>query len=199
MTKCRYCGRANPDRAPFCDRCGKPLVAEQVSIQSRVCPNCGVMNPVSATSCKNCFMALPSLYPEISSTLASTGLPAQTDGWPQDAADTPSQRPAIAALLMVGGGISELILAVRDLTMHVPATDLPIDLSGLVTFCGALELILGLIVIAGGLVAFRKGSFTLILVAAIAGMLGVGPFYVGFIMSLIALILVALSRDEFEE
>lgn len=198
MTKCHNCGRQNPDRSAFCDRCGKPLIAEQVPIQSRECPKCGALNPVSATSCKDCSTDLPSLYPDISSTLASTGSPTQADGWLQDSVDARSQKPSIAAVLMVGAGISELMVAVRDLTMQAPATDLPIDLSGLLLLCGTFELVLGLIVIAGAYLAFKRGSFTLTVIATIAGMLAVGPFYIGFLMSLLALVLVALSRDEFE-
>jgi Double zinc ribbon len=199
MTRCRNCGRVNPDGSAFCDRCGKSLTEVQPPIQRRECPQCGAFNTVSATSCKSCSAVLPSLYPDISSTLASTGSPSQTDGWLRDSVDVRSQKPSIAAVLMVGAGISELIVAARDLTMQVPATDIPIDLSGLLLLCGAFELILGLVVIAGAYVAFKRGSFMLTVVATIAGMLAVGPFYLGFLMSLVALVMVALSKDEFLE
>jgi ribosomal protein L40E len=198
MTKCHNCGRMNPDRSAFCDRCGKPLIAEQILIQSRECPKCGALNTVAATSCKACSTVLPSLYPDISSTLASTGSPAQTDEWLQDSVDARSQKPSIAALLMVGAGILELFTAMRGFTAHVPTTDLPMDVSGFVFFCASLELLMGLIVIIGAYVAFKRGSFTLTVIATIAGMLAVGPFAIGLLMSLIALVLVALSRDEFE-
>ena len=199
MTKCHNCGRHSPDKSAFCDRCGKPLIEEQVPIQSRECPKCGAPNPVSATFCKDCSTDLPSLYPDISSTLASTGSPAQTDEWLRDPVDARSQKPSIAAVLMVGAGISELVMAARNLTMQAPVTDLPIDLSGLLLLCGMFELVLGTIVIAGAYVAFKRRSFTLTVIATIAGMLAVGPFAIGLLMSLIALVLVALSRDEFEE
>ena len=40
---------------------------------------------------------------------------------------------------------------------------------------------------------------TLAIIGAIFGMLGVGPFYLGAIMGLVALILIAISRDDFDD
>ncbi len=189
----------NPDRSAFCDRCGKPLTAEQIPIRSRECPQCGVFNSVAATSCKACSTVLPSLYPDISSTLASTGSPAETDGWLQDSVEARSQKPSIAAVLMVGAGILELFAAIRGFTAQVPTTDLPINVSGFIFFCASLEFLMGLIVILGAYVAFKRGSFTLAVIATIAGMLGVGLLDLGSLMSLVALVLIALSKDEFLE
>jgi hypothetical protein len=110
-----------------------------------------------------------------------------------------SQKPSIAAVLMVGAGVLEIFTAMRGFTEQIPTTDLPIDVSGLVLFCASLVLIMALIVIAGAYVAFKRGSFTLAVIATIAGMLGVGAFYLGFLMSLIALVLIALSKNEFQE
>jgi hypothetical protein len=113
--------------------------------------------------------------------------------------DARSQKPSIAAILMVGTGILDIIYGIQGFTAKVPATDLPVDFSGLILFCSSLVFVMGLIVLAGAYMAFKRGSFTLTVVATVAGMLGLGVFYLGFLMSLIALVLVALSRDEFEE
>jgi class 3 adenylate cyclase len=44
--KCPFCGFENPERAKFCQNCGKP--------QERLCPNCGTANSLQAKFCMNC-------------------------------------------------------------------------------------------------------------------------------------------------
>jgi hypothetical protein len=121
------------------------------------------------------------------------------DGWWRDDVDARSKKPTIAAILMVGAGISELYSAVLGFRVQAPVTDLPINVSGLILFCATLMLVMGVVVTAGAFVAFKRLSFTMAMIATIAGMLGVGPYALGSLMSLIAMVLVALSKEEFRE
>jgi len=64
-------------------------------------------------------------------------------------------------------------------------------------FCGGLDIVFGAASIAGGAYAMQAKSFVLALVGAILGMLGLG-LLVGFVFGLIATILIAVSRGEFQ-
>jgi hypothetical protein len=57
--------------------------------------------------------------------------------------------------------------------------------------------LLAAVCITGGIFALRKQRFIFAIIGAIAGMMTVG-LYAGFIMSLIALVLLAISQKEFE-
>ncbi len=109
-----------------------------------------------------------------------------------------SQKPVYAAIFLAGAGVLDMFTAIIILDTKAPVTDVPINLSGFILFCGVLVFLLSLAGFAGAFVAYEKGSLTLVLVATIAVMLGVGPFYLAFLFGLVALILIALSTEQFQ-
>jgi hypothetical protein len=65
-------------------------------------------------------------------------------------------------------------------------------------WCVALGVVLGLIGIVGGVLAMMKRLFGLALVGAICVTLSFGWFGMSFFMGLLAVILVAISKDAFD-
>jgi hypothetical protein len=63
--------------------------------------------------------------------------------------------------------------------------------------CGGIELVFGLLSVLGAVMALRRSSWGLALVGALFCMLSMGPMFIASILGLIALILVAISRQDF--
>jgi hypothetical protein len=68
--------------------------------------------------------------------------------------------------------------------------------TGMLCLCGGLDIVFGLASLAGGIMALKRTSFGLALLGAILGMLGFG-FLIGALLGLIAVILIAVSRQDF--
>lgn len=109
-----------------------------------------------------------------------------------------SSRPLIAGVLIVGAGLADIasvvlyhVFAERDLP------DYPFDVTGLLNFCIAFIFLMGVIAVVAGVVAMKKGAFAVVIVGAVAGMLGGGSYFLGFILGLLGMIVAAFSADEF--
>jgi hypothetical protein len=63
--------------------------------------------------------------------------------------------------------------------------------------CGAIFIILGIIVILGGIMSILKKMWALALIASVIGIFTIGFYGTGSILSIIALVLIAISKDEF--
>ena len=70
-------------------------------------------------------------------------------------------------------------------------------ISGIFCICGTIEFIFALVMIAGGMAALDRRMWGLALTGSILGLFTIGFFLETSIMSLIALVLLAISRDEF--
>jgi amino acid transporter len=123
--------------------------------------------------------------------------------------------PAVAkkSALPVAGGVLVLIAGLLALVMGGLYLALDIDdlddagvtlppemtleeLQDIITMCGALCIIFGIIAILGGVFSLQRKHFALAIVGAIFGLLGIG-FFLGSLLALIGLILIAMSRHEF--
>lgn len=228
MTKtCVSCGRENPEDSEYCNRCGRRLEETRpshVPSQAKICPYCGSLNPPYAEFCLNCAKDLPQKNPVAASRYCAWcggGVPEKAMICPRcghdpagpstmylDAVPRPrSLKPLIAVVLLIGSGILDIISAIGLLTANLSSaaaragvpTEFVSPLEGFLQICGTLALVFGLIACTGGSLAYMRRTSTLAIVAAIFGMLGVGPFYLGSALGLIALILIAISRDDFED
>ena len=192
---CSYCGSLNPPYAAFCSNCAKDLVQRPASspprLYTRYCGWCGAGVDPDARTCGRCGHD-----------------PAGPSAEHMMLEPRPmSQKPLVAGILMIGAGILELFSAFQLLTLDVSTaaseagipSDIASGIAGFLQVCGAMVVIFAVIVAAGGALTFRRKSFTIGIVAAIFGMLGIGPFYLGSLFSLVALILVAVSRDDFSD
>jgi hypothetical protein len=113
-----------------------------------------------------------------------------------------SPLPIVAGILLiivalqayiVGGALfvgSEFVSSFSD----VPGAD---TLSDILKVCGIIFIILGILVILGAVSAITKKSWGLALVGSIIGIFTIGYYLTGTLLSIVALILLALSKDEF--
>ena len=70
------------------------------------------------------------------------------------------------------------------------------DLGGALAICGILIVIFAVMALVGGIFAIQRKNWAFALVGSILGMFAIG-FLIGAILSLIALILIAVAREEF--
>jgi len=68
--------------------------------------------------------------------------------------------------------------------------------SGYLCMCGGIDVLFGLGSIVGGIFAVKREKFMLAVVGAVVGMLGLG-LMIGFVLGLIALLLIATAKSEF--
>jgi len=105
----------------------------------------------------------------------------------------------VAGLLAVAMGVFYLALDVselRDSGVTIPGDVSDEDLQNVLSLCGALAMVFGLVAVVGGIFGMMRKNFALGIVGGIFGMLGVG-FAFGALLAIIGLILIALSRKEF--
>jgi hypothetical protein len=129
--------------------------------------------------------------------------------WDNITLDTTTQksgRPVgftIAGLLLFVVAILDIITGVYNMAVGSSLDPVAlegfgtIDLAGYVMCCGTLVLIFGAAALVGGYFTLVQERWTIALLGAILGMLSVGPYALGFLLGLIALILIAAGRDEF--
>jgi hypothetical protein len=120
---------------------------------------------------------------------------------------SPSYIPLVAGILLIGAGLlglftwtSALALDSSMLQSVLPA-DAPItieQLQSILVTCGIIGCILSVFALVGGIVAVKRKSWGLAIVGGILGIFTIGPIFLGSIISLVGLILVAVSRKEFQ-
>jgi zinc-ribbon domain len=106
----------------------------------------------------------------------------------------------IAGLLAIGLGVLYLTMGVSDLEnsgVTLPPEVSLEDVQDLLSVCGALAVLFGVIAIIGGVFAIQRKHFALAIIGGLFGMAGIG-FFLGALLALIALILVAVSKEEFD-
>ncbi len=107
--------------------------------------------------------------------------------------------PVIGGVLIMVGGLIALMWGLALIgTMDTLDSMVPVDVEGmdmledLVNTCGAILVICGLIGVLGGIMGILRKSFGLAIVGGIFALPGF------FILGLIGLILVAISKEEFK-
>jgi len=65
--------------------------------------------------------------------------------------------------------------------------------------CAGISLVLSLIAVIGGMAGMMRRMFFLAIIGAICGMLSGGMFGISFLLALLGLILMAVSKDAFND
>lgn len=148
---------------------------------SRMCVSCGRSIEMDANVCQHCghdFRA-----------------PAEGPAAPKKK----TALPVIGGVLVMVGGLVTLVAGLALIgTMDSLDAMVPMDVEGmdmfedLVNTCGAILVIFGLIGVLGGVMGILRKSFGLAIVGGIFALPG------WFIPALIGLILIAISKEEFE-
>ena len=71
------------------------------------------------------------------------------------------------------------------------------DLGGILILCGAIGMILSILTLIGGIMAMQHKMWGFALLGAIIGLFIIGPVLISSILSFVALILIAISKEEF--
>jgi len=82
---------------------------------------------------------------------------------------------ALASFMPVGGGLVQTIILV----------------------CGGIEIVFGILMLLGGVMAIRRKMWALALVGAILGLFTFGWYGLSSILSLVAIIILAIAKKEF--
>jgi len=130
--------------------------------------------------------------------------PIEADPFKQQS--TGSSMPTIAGLILILAGLLGLLSWVSsfliDPTQLIPSgTELPItpeQLRSILQMCSIIGCILSVFTLLGGILAFKKKRWELALIGSLLGLFTIGPFLLASILSLIGLILVGISKKEFQ-
>jgi hypothetical protein len=120
---------------------------------------------------------------------------------------THSSMPLFAGIMVIIAGLAAIGMGFLYLTMGASDLDgsgvtLPPEVSledvqDVLSVCGSLAILFGVIAIIGGVFTIQRKHFALAIIGALFGMAGVG-FLLGALLALIALILIAVSKQEFD-
>ncbi len=118
-----------------------------------------------------------------------------------------SKKPLIAGVLMIIAFILAVVAAGQIFFLDMDALNLEeleeqeefgVEfVETIMNVCGAIFLILGIFLLIGGILAIKRIHWGIALAASIAGIFSMGPFFIGSVLSLVALVLIFMSKDEF--
>lgn len=206
--KCPSCGKENASYVIYCGNCGTALprgvmehkpgtepvpsspasspnsvLAPSIHSTKTTCPNCGRLISVYDYECPFCLhstgrgdIETDYLQPHRSGGLTAAGI-----------------MMILVGVIGIGTGLLILIAGAS----YVPQSSADVNVQNIIGCCGALELTFGLGSGLGGLFAIQRKHFVLALLGSIVGLLTIGPLFIGSILSLISLILVAMAHQEF--
>ncbi len=89
------------------------------------------------------------------------------------------------------------ILIAEDIAEEAEAMGMPSFVSGIFMTCAIIMVIFAILALLGGVMAITGKSFGFAILGAVFALFTLGPFFLGSLLGLVALILLALSKDEF--
>lgn len=219
MVKCPKCGAKNPNYIIYCGKCGEqipedlrraaeaepePEPAQTASVPvptsptpgpaapaqeaTKRCNWCGTYNKTSASFCSNCGRDPYRVTPYDAGT-----------AWEPIQESPRSGVPLIGGILAILAGILALGQGViYAMANEIATTQGFTEIAGSLCVCSGIDILFGLASVVGGIFAIQRKHFALALIGAILGMLGIG-FVIGALFGLIALVLIAVSKAEFED
>jgi len=143
------------------------------------------------------------MEPELSSSMEN----AQFSTTPEQHGRSTNSLPLIAGILFILAGLSGLFTWASALAIDpsmiqgLLPPDSPItaeQLQSILMVCGAIGCILSIFTLAGGIVALKRKAWGLAVIGGILGLFVIGPLFMGSILSLIGLILVIISKNQFQ-
>ncbi len=118
-----------------------------------------------------------------------------------------SSLPVVGGILILIAGI--MGLAMGGLLMAINTADfshyglgnlssLSSTIHNILLVCGAIFIVLGLLAVFGGIMGVRRKSWGLAVLGGVLGLFVIGPYFLGSLLSLVGLILVAVSKKDFD-
>ena len=125
-----------------------------------------------------------------------------------------AQAPHEKGALSLVGGILILVAGLMGLVLGIMLMTIDIDelvnwtgvdigdtldfVEDILDICGAIAAIFGIIAVLGGLFGVMRKHYGLVILGGVFGLLCVGPFGVGSLLALVGLILVIVSKKDFD-
>ena len=124
-----------------------------------------------------------------------------------------SHFPIIAGILLVIAGIISMLYFIFIMSLDIIALESFVDINqfksidpnitmeqvkGFFNLCSGIFIVISIFPILGGILSFRKKLWGIALACSIVGLLSIGPVFISSILCLIALIFVAISKQEFQ-
>lgn len=116
-----------------------------------------------------------------------------------------TSRPLIAGILLIIAGLDGIILGGilaalgGSLAATMGAFPGGEEIGGIFVVCGIILIIFGILALLGGIMAATRKNWAIALIGSIFGLFCLGLFFFeASILSLVALILIAISKDEFQ-
>ncbi|HUV61744.1 MAG TPA: zinc ribbon domain-containing protein [Thermoplasmata archaeon] len=112
--------------------------------------------------------------------------------------------PVIGGALLIVTAVMGLFMGAMLLAVDVSELDqYGLDIAGdlledIMTVCGTIIIVLSLIVVLGGFFGVMRKHWGIAIVGGVLGLFIIGPMMIGSLLSLVGLILIAVSRKEFE-
>jgi hypothetical protein len=164
------------------------------------CPSCRHEIPPDANVCPNCGFRLK---PEVEKAFT---VQAKTAPKAVVAASRGTSKSLIGGVLVMISGligiiyglmVAALASTVFDMFGGMYGEDILKAAEGILVACGVIWFIIGLVALVGGIFAIRRRKWGIAVVGGVFGLLTLGPWFIGSILGLIGLILIAISKDEF--
>lgn len=120
---------------------------------------------------------------------------------------SPSSMPLIAGILLIVAGLlglytwSMALALDSSMLQNVLPADSPISieqLQSILVTCGIIGCILSIFALTGGIVAIKRKAWGLAVVGGILGLFTIGPMFLSSIISFVGLILVVISKKDFQ-
>ncbi len=225
MTICDRCGNNNPVDSRFCNSCGSQLEPDvahppaqpaQIVPDEQPCPRCGGGVPAYMDICPKCAASLMPLgtvheperkCPRCGRVLEHGSMVCPVCIWTRtDSIETilkpKSYMPIIVGVLLLAAFILAILSSIMILgswgTWESLENTSLIDIGGLASCCVMILWFGAISSLLGAILSFKRSKYTLVILAAAFGMLGLGPFYLASVFSLIALIIAAISKDDYK-
>jgi hypothetical protein len=119
----------------------------------------------------------------------------------------PSTKPLIGGIFLIIAGLLGLFTwasaLALDISMiqNVLPPDSPItaeQIQQFLSICGIIGAVLSIFTLAGGIVAIKRKAWGLAIIGGVLGLFTIGPMLLGSILSLIGLIVIIISKTDFQ-
>ena len=116
--------------------------------------------------------------------------------------------PVLAGIFLILSGLLGVLTWASALAVDMSMIQglLPPDspftanqLQSMISICGIIGSILSIIALAGGIVALRRRGWELAMIGSVLGLFTIGPLFLASILALISLLLLIVSRNEFQK
>jgi len=101
-------------------------------------------------------------------------------------------------IIMVADAVSEGGDDLADWGIDIDVAGMSDFISDIITVCGIIIIVVALIVVLGGFFGVQRKRWGLVILGGVLGLFLIGPYFLASILSLIGLVLVAVSKKDFD-